>query len=410
MAAPFPRILAILTLGANGLLASAADWPNLHGPNRDGHSAETGFSADWGKSPPEIAWSLDVGHGWAGVAVADGKAFLFHRIEAKEILRAFDQATCKEIWNYAAPTRYRDEFDFDDGPRCVPVVACGRVFALGANGDLHAVEAATGKKLWHRNLVEDYKPKKGYFGVGSSPILVADKLLVNVGGKGAGIVAFDPATGKELWKGTNDAASYSTPVPFDLGGKTRVAFLTRAGLVVLDPTDGSVKFTRDFRSRLDASVNAASPVIRDGQIFLSSSYGVGGLLLKPTADGWDDVWANDTSLTCHYNTPVRVGKHLYGIHGRQEGGAAELRCVEWDTGTVKWTEKNFGCASLIAVDGRLIAVRETGEIVHFLDDPSKFASAGKFAALPGTVRAAPALSDGRLYVRDEKKLVCVKLR
>lgn len=392
------------------LSTCAADWPNIHGPGRDNHSAETGLNWEWKGNGPPVAWSLDVGAGFAGAAVADGRVFLFHRVGAEEVLAALDPASGKEKWKYAARTRYVDDFGFDDGPRCVPVVSGGRVFALGADGDLHAVEAATGKKLWHRNLLADYKAPKGYFGVGASPIVLADRLLVNVGAKGAGIAAFDPATGKELWKATDDPPSYAAPGVIDLGGKPHAAFLTRSGLVVVEPTTGEVKFTKPWRSRLDASVNAAAPVVSKDELLLTSSYGTGAVLLKSKAGEWDEVWANDTSLSCHYNTPVLVGDYLYGAHGRQEGGGAQLRCVEWKTGEVKWSVERFGVASLLAVDGGLLAVREGGELVRFDADPKSFQERARAKVLEGTVRAAPALSDGRLYLRDEKRLVCVKLK
>jgi outer membrane protein assembly factor BamB len=403
-------ILAVLSTQYPVLRASAGDWPNIHGPHRDNHSADTGLTWAWGKDGPPIAWALDVGAGFAGVAVSGGSVFLFHRIGDEEVLAALDPATGKEKWKYSARTRYVDDFGFDPGPRCVPVVSGGRVVALGADGDLHAVEAATGKKLWHRNVRADYRAPKGYFGVGASPIVIADRLLVNVGARGAGIVAFDPATGKELWKATDDPPSYAAPNVIDFGGKPHAAFFTRSGLVVVDPADGKVKFTKPWRSRLDASVNAASPVVRKDELLLTASYGTGAVLLKAKDGEWDEVWSNDRSLSCHYNTPVLVGEYLYGVHGRQEGGAAQLRCVEWKTGAVKWSQERFGCASLIAVDGGLLAVTEGGLLVRFDADPGGYKERAVAKVLDSTTRAAPALADGRLYVRDEKKLVCLKLR
>lgn len=407
---PSRAIGLVITIALASSPSSAGDWPNLHGPKRDNHSGETGLKWDWPKSGPEIAWSLEVGSGWAGIAIADGTAYLFHRVADEEVLVALDPAGGKEKWKIAARTKYRDDFNFDDGPRCVPVIAAGRIFLLGANGDLRAIDIASKKEIWSRNILTDYKASKGYFGVGASPIVLGERLLVNVGGKGAGVVAFAVDTGKELWKATDDAASYSSPIACSVGGKDRVAFFTRAGLQILDPVDGTVCFSKPFRSRLDASVNAASPVRNGEEIFLSSSYGVGAVVLKPLGTEWDEVWANEKSLTCHYNTPVLVDGFLYGIDGRQEGGSARLRCVEWKTGNVRWTEEKFGCASIIAVDGGLVAATERGELVRFDADTTRFRERARARVLDGTVRAALALADGRLYVRDEKKLVCVKLK
>lgn len=388
----------------------AADWPQHHGPARDGHSPETGLTWTWGKDGPPVAWRADVGAGFAGVAAAGGKVFLFHRVGDREVLAALDPAAGREAWAYRARTRYADDFGFDDGPRCVPVVAGGRVFALGADGDLHAVNAADGAKLWHRHLRTDYAAPKGYFGVAAGPVVVGDRLLVNVGAKGAGIVAFDVATGKELWKATDDPGSYSSANVVTLDGKPFAVFFTRTGLVVLDPGTGAVRNRLPFRSRLDASVNAAAPVVKGDEVLLTASYGTGAAVWKLGGPGPEEVWANDRSLSCHYNTPVRVGEYLYGVHGRQEGGAAELRCVEWKTGAVKWAVPRFGLASLIAVDGGLLAVTEGGELVRFAADPAAYMEAGRAKVLDGVVRAAPALADGRLYVRDEKRLACVSLK
>src|SRR5262249_44551525 len=149
-------------------------------------------------------------------------------------------ATGKQEWVSAYPTKYRDDFGFDEGPRATPLVADGKIFTLGANGDLRALELPTGKELWKRNLLADYKADKAFFGVASSPILIDKKLLVNVGGKGAGVVAFDAATGKELWKATSDPASYSSPVAAEIDGKPAAVFLTRFGLRVFNPANGKV--------------------------------------------------------------------------------------------------------------------------------------------------------------------------
>lgn len=401
---------AILTILAVVPL-TGADWPSMFGPRRDSHSTETGLNWAWGKDGPPVAWAKDVGAGFAGVAVADGSLILFHRVEDDEILTALDPATGKEKWASKARTKYRDEFNFDNGPRCVPLVAGGRVYGLGPNGDLHVVEAATGKKLWHRNLLADYEAPKGFFGVGAGPLLVGDRLLVNVGAKGAGIVAFDPATGKELGKASNDAASYSTPISAEIGGKTLAIFLTRQGLLGIDPATMKVEFTREFRARLEASVNAATPLVVKDEVFLTASYNTGAVLLKvkPGAEP-EEVWANDKSLSSQYTTPVKVGEYLYGTDGRADVGTAKLRCIEWKTGDVKWTAERFGCASLIAVDGGLLALTERGELVRFDASAEGFKERARAKVLDGAVRAMPALSDGRLFVRDEKRLVCVNLK
>ena len=233
---------------------------------------------------------------------------------------------------------------------------------------------------------------------------------MNVGAKGAGVVAFDTATGKELWKSTDDGGSYSSPVAAEIDGKLAAVFLTRFGLRVLDPATGRVRHELPFRPRLNESVQAATPLVWKDQIFLTVSYSTGAALMNAKGAELEEVWANDKSLSSQYSTPVRVGDYLYGVHGRADVGTAILRCVEWKTGAVKWSEANFGVASLIAVDGGLVALTEAGELVRFDAAPEGYKERGRAAILTKPTRAAPALADGRLFARDGTKLVCVKLK
>jgi outer membrane protein assembly factor BamB len=403
-----PRLLA-LTL-ALAVTPAAADWPQFLGPNRDGHSAETKLNWDWPKGGPPVAWAKDVGHGWSGPVVAGRHLVLFHRVGGDEVVVSLDPATGKEQWAAKYPTRYRDDFGFDDGPRATPTVADGKVFTLGANGDLHAWELATGKELWARNILADYKAAKGFFGVASSPIVIDGKLLVNVGGRGAGVVAFDPATGKELWKATDDLASYSSPTAAEIDGKRAAVFLTRYGLRVFDPANGKVLYEFPWKPRINESVQGATPLVWKDEIFLSVSYSTGAALVKVKGGELTEVWSNDKTLSSQYNTPIRVGDYLYGVHGRSDVGTAQSRCVEWKTGAVKWSEPNFGVSSLLAVDGGLLALTEAGDLVRFDASPDGYKERARASILGKPTRAIPALADGHLFARDGSRLVCVNLK
>jgi outer membrane protein assembly factor BamB len=398
-----------LTLALTPTLG-AADWPQLHGPGRDGHSAETKLNWDWPKGGPKVAWRLDVGTGWAAPVVVGERLILFHRIDDEEILLCLDPATGKEKWKHSYRTKYRDDFGFDDGPRATPTIAGGKVFTLGPNGDFAATDLATGKELWHKHLLADYKADKGFFGAACSPLVMGDKVLVNVGGKGAGVVCFNAADGKEVWKSTDDGASYSSPVAAELDGKPAAVFLTRRGLRVLDPAGGKSLYDFPFRPRDNNSVQAATPIVKGDEIFLTVSYATGGVLLSAKKGEVNEVWSSDKAISSQYTTPVRVGDYLYGTHGRADTGATHLRCVEWKTGAVKWSADRFGVASLIAVDGGLLALTEGGELVRFDASPDGYKERARAAPLTKPTRAAPALADGRLFARDGKQMVCVSLK
>jgi outer membrane protein assembly factor BamB len=396
-----------LTMFVAGLLVMlcGADWPQFLGPTRNAVSPETGLLLQWGEKGPPVLWTKDVGEGFSSPVVVGQRLIIFHRVGDEEVVECFDAADGKPKWKYAYATTYRDALGKGNGPRSTPVVADGKVYTLGAEGVLHCLEIEKGDKVWSRELLKDYKVKKSYFGVGTSPLIEGDLLLLNVGGKGAGIVAFNKTNGKEVWKATEDDASYSSPVAATVDGVRHVVFFTREGVVSVDPANGAVRFSKHWRARIDASVNAATPVVVAGQVFVSSSYATGALLAKIKKDGLEEVWSNDDSLSCHFDTPVYHEGYLYGFDGREEGGAV-LRCVELKSGKVKWGEKGFGCGSLIVVDGNLILLSETGELVLLEPTPEKYKERARASVLTSPVRANLALANGRLYARDDKKLVC----
>lgn len=389
-------------------MIAGADWPQHLGPHRDGHSVETGLSRSWPKDGPPRLWQKEVGLGWAAPVVAGDRLIVFHRVDGDEVVECLDPATGKQTWKASYRTRYVDDFGFDDGPRSTPLIADGKVFTLGANGDLRAWDLPTGKALWDRNVNKDYGVPKGYFGVATSPILVGGRLMVNVGAKKAGIVAFDPTTGKEIWKAGDDGASHSSPVAAKIAGDELAVFFTRAGLLAVAAETGDVKYTHPWRPRINASVNAATPVVVGDRMFVSTSYSTGAIVLEAGKGELKEVWSGDDSLSNHYSTPVHVDGFLYGVDGRQESGP-RLRCIEFATGKVRWTKEGFGCTGLIAIDGLFVATPENGDAVLFETTASAYKELARTAVLDSPVRALPALANGRLFVRDKSKLIALNL-
>jgi len=388
-------------------LCLAADWPQFLGPTRNGVSTETGLTATWPKKGPPVVWEKEVGEGYSGPVVLGERVILFHRVGDEEVVECMGAADGATKWKAGYPTHYQDALGKGDGPRSTPLIADGRIYTLGADGVLQCLKLDDGAKVWRRPLHEDYEVKKSYFGVGTSPILAGDRLLVNVGGTGgAGVVAFNKDDGKEVWKADDHDASYSSPVIADLGGHQEAVFLTREGLVALNPTNGAVQYSKHWRSRMDASVNAATPLVVDGQIFLTACYGTGAVLLQPKKDGLEEVWKSNEVLSCHYGTPVYRDGYLYGFDGRQEE-TARLRCVELKSGKVQWTTEGFGCGSMIVADGKLIILTEDGDLVLAKASPDKYQELARAAVLTNRPCRAPiALADGKLYGRDGRKLVC----
>ncbi len=404
------RWLSLLLVTALATTIRADDWPQFLGPHRDGVSAESGVKP-WGQGGPKVSWSRDVGPGFAGPVVAAQRLILFHRVGDQEIVECLRADNGKSLWQFGYPTAFEDDFRKGDGPRATPTIAGGTVVTFGADGWLHALDLENGKKLWDRNLIKDYDVPGSFFGVGSSPLVVGDRVLVNVGGKNAGIVAFALDSGKELWKATRDGASYSSPTIATIDGATHGVFFTRQGVVLVDPQTGTVRFQTPWRARIDASVNAATPLILGDAAFFSTSYDTGAVMLKLRKDGAIKLWDSDEIMSNHYNTSIHNVGHLYGFHGRQEGPGPSFRCIELKTQKVCWDRPRFGCASMILAGDKMILLTERGELLLVEATPTAYrelARAQVFTA--GPCRAQIALSGGRLYARDQKKLKCFEIK
>lgn len=388
---------------------AAADWPQFLGPARDGVYAGLELNEKWPAAGPRVVWRKPVGTGLSGPVVAQNRLILFHRMADREVVESFDALTGAPQWRHAYPTTYRDDFGFDEGPRAVPVVANGIVYTFGAEGRLHAVELSSGKPLWHVDAMRQFGVAKGFFGAAGSPLVENGKLIANVGGKDAGIVAFDAKTGKVVWTATSDAASYSSGVAATMLGRRYVLFLTREGLVGLDPENGQVRFRRAWRARQAASVNAATPLVVGNAIFVSAEYGPGAGVLQFDGAKLQDVWLSDEVLSNHYATSVHHEGRLFGFHGRQEFGPV-FRAVDMKSGKVLWSTERFGAGSVTLAGTRLLILRESGELILAAASSAALQPVARAQILPPTVRAYPALADGLLYVRNGDTLLCLDLR
>ena len=390
--------------------AGASDWPQFLGPKRNGVYGGPAISDSWPASGPPVLWRKPLGEGFSGAVVQAGRLVLFHRLENSEQVECLEAQTGRPLWQYDYPTDYRDDFGFDGGPRATPSIWEGKVYTFGAQGVLHCLELENGRKVWSLNTHEKFGVRKGFFGAACSPLVEDGRVFLNLGGRDqAGLVAFDARTGRVLWTSTDDEASYSSPATATLGGRRQVLFFTRTGLVSADPASGEVLFRFRWRARSRASVNAATPLAAAPLIFLSASYGTGAVQLRVKGSELETVWTSDESLSNHYSTSVIRGGHLFGFHGRQEYGQS-LRCVALQTGRVLWSRDGFGAGTLSLAGDRLLVLKENGELLLVAASPQAFRLIAKASILGPTVRAYPALADGRLFARNQKELVAVDLQ
>ena len=450
-----PLLLLVAALGLTR--GQAADWPHFLGPTSDGISTETGLLSAWPSGGPKVLWKKKIGTGYSAPAIRDGRLVLFHRVKDEEIVQAFNVKTAKPLWQHRYPTRYRDPFGYNNGPRCSPLLTEKHCFTYGAEGVLHCLDVKTGKPVWQRKTSEEFKIPEAFFGVGASPVLEGDLLIVMVGGQpNSTMVAFNKDTGKTVWESVGQKtwegkpaigwpgeplvlwnsfeklASYATPTLATVNGKRMLFSLTRQGLVGMNPKDGSVLFSRWFRSRVNESVNAANPVVSGNRVFCSGAYyGVGSFLLEVGGDGksFTEVWSTNQRrktnrraepvLEIHWTTPIQHYGHLYAFSGRNEPDSL-FRCVELATGEVKWSREErwrayttkqpnvYGRGSAVLAEGKLFVLGEGGLLGLFEANPAKPVELGRHQVpeLKYPCWAAPILSDKRLYVRSEDYLIC----
>ena len=401
------KMLALATC-LLGLLG--ADWPQFLGPQRNCTSTEKGLLQTWGEKGPAVLWQKDVGEGFSAPVVAGERLILFHRVGDEEVVECLNAATGKPMWKHRASTKYRDALGKGDGPRSTPLIAGERVYTLSPGGRLLCLKLADGEKVWQRELLKDYNVPRSYFGVGTSPILESGRVLVNVGARDAGIVAFDKDNGKEVWKATGDGASYSSPSAATIDGVRHVFFFTRQGIVSLGPGDGKGALQQALafaHGRLGQRGDAGC----GGRLLCSSP-----LVMTPGRSWYgrrrtasETLWSNDRSLSCHFSTPVYHEGYLFGFDGRAESGT-EFRCVEVKNGKVHWSKEGFGCGSMILAEGNLIVLSESGDLVLVECKSDKYHEKARASVLTGPCRAHMALANGRLYARDNRKVVCWNLK
>ncbi len=404
-------IIPLVIISFAGNLLRAADWPQWLGPNRNATSTEK--VAAW-KDAPKTAWHVAVGDGHSSPVVADGRVFILSKGEGDtEEIACFDAGSGKDLWKKSYP-RGQFSSEFGNGPRATPAVVGKHVYTFGVTGILSCFDVKDGTRVWQVDTLKEYKAKNLRFGMSGSPLVDDGKVFVNVGAKGASVVAFDADTGKEAWKALDDGASYSSPIAFGEGKQRQLVFFTAAGLASLKPADGTVLWRFPLVDELLES--STTPVVAgDGLLAGSITYGSVFLKLatednKPSAS---KVWRNE-KLTSYFTTPVPVGKdHVYMVTGMPIPGLAhaDLHCVELKTGKSLWTHEKVGkfhACLLRTGDDKLLMLEETGKLVLLDPNPEKYTELAQ-AKVCGETWAHPALANGKLYVRDRKELICLEL-
>ena len=423
------------TLAALLLAAAAArgdDWPQWRGPNRDGVWREAGVLDTLPPEGPKLVWRAKVAGGFASPAVSGGKVYVTDYVTAADVqvdnfdrnefsgterVLCLDEKTGKELWKHEYPVKYT--VSYPAGPRCAPNVHAGKVYTLGAEGDLVCLDAATGKPVWSKNLKAEYKAKSPLWGYAAHPLIDGRKLITLAGTDGCHVVALDKDTGRELWKaGSQKEQGYSPPVIVEAGG-TRQLIVTGASAVrAYDPETGKQHWTTPLSP--DSGCVVMTPV-KSGDFLYVGAWSNKNLLLKLAADrpAAEVVWKDKKGAGI---SPINVQPFLDGgvLYGYDQDG--DLFAVEVATGKRLWESEGpigkkleSGTAFVTRQGDRYWFFTETGHLVVGKLTPKGYEELSRAKVIEPTYSASgrkvvwcqPAYANKRVYVRNDKELICI---
>ncbi len=390
-------LLLAAATGFVGLNVQAEDWPHWRGPQRDGTTKSALNPAFAGANGQvKVKWSADIGVGFTGVTVAAGKAYTAGWNDGNTTFYCFDADTGEKKWSHTFPTQKYDNLNVG-GPSGSAAVDGEHVYHMARDGKLFCYKTDTGKIAWEKDLTEDYGVKIPQWGFSGSPVILGQTLYIDIGK----IVALSKADGKEVWKTADLGPAYSTPAPFTFKGKDYLAVFPSSGLHVLDRSSGATIASQPWKT--DYGVHAATPVIIEDHIFISSEYNNGCAMLKFDGKSLSILWEN-RNLRNKMGTTLYVDGHLYGFE------STKFVCVNAKTGEQLWNERGLGHGTVIAAGDTLIVLSDKGEVITAPVSPEGFKPISRAKLIDGdsTVWTSPTLANGKLYVRGSRgKLVCV---
>lgn len=441
--------LTVASLQATWLCnATALDWPQWQGPDRNAISKETGLLQEWPEGGPRLAWRTEgLGGGDSAPAIAEGRIYLMGTNGDEEVVRALSEKDGKEIWSRPLGGKYQQRMpQSQEGPGGTPTVDGDRVYVIDMAGDLSCLQTKDGEIVWQRSLTKDFGGQVPMWSYRESPLVDGDKLICTPGGPDALLVALNKANGETIWKsklpdsapaggdaprpepsprpgrrgfgrGPGGGAAYSSVIAIEAGGQKQYVQLTAKTLVGIAADDGKFLWRYDPPANSNG-INCSTPLYEDGLVFAASAYGAGGGAVKLSKDGDGNFKADEVyfskRMQNHHGGMVVVDGALYGANGGNGGG--NLICLDFQTGDVLWDERGNSQVtkgSIALADGRLYYRLEDGTLVLIEPNKKQYTERGRFKQ-PDRSRspawAHPVIANGKLYVRDQDLLFCYDVK
>ncbi|MFQ5491290.1 MAG: PQQ-binding-like beta-propeller repeat protein [Phycisphaerae bacterium] len=400
-----------LLMAAFAPASANAQWLQFGGPRADFTVEAAGLADKWPEEGPKQLWKRELGDGYSSITVDEDRLYTMYAKGKRQYVICLKTDSGETVWEHKHSAKYFKGMDtsFGTGPRATPVVAGDRVFAAGIGARLYCLDKYTGKKIWTKNLQAKYKASPITWGYSSSVLPYENTIIVPVGGKGHGVMAFDQETGSEVWSRHDFGNSYSTPVLIDVDGQAQVVAFMEDFVVGLNPDNGDLLWQHSHSTKYN--INASMPVMGpDNVLFISSAYGTGsqGLKLGRSGDEWtvEPLWQL-SKMQMHFGNVVRVGNVVYGSSGNS--GPSALTAVDLKTGKIAWRKRGPAKSTMLYADDKVIMLGEDGTLVLGRINPKGFEQLSQAQLLGARSWAVPTLVRTNLYVRDRQHILALDL-
>lgn len=391
--------------------ASAPEWPQWGGRNRNFKTQSGSLKESWPGSGPTQLWSRDLGEGHSAILVDNGKLYTMYSRGSREFIISLDAATGKTLWEYGYDTTLRGlDLEYGKGPHSTPLIVGNMIYAIGVAGRMHALDKLSGKIVWHHDLWGEYGGHRDDRGYSPSPIAYKNTVIAIVGGKGGqSLMAFDQKTGSVVWKNLNYTPAPASPIIVSVSGQDQLIYFSTDEIVGCDPNNGAYYWHHPHKTQY--GLNISTPVWgQDNIVFMSSAYGTGSRAIQLTRNGNQtsakQLWANNR-MRVHIGTVVRLGDYAYGSSG--DFGPAPFTSINVKTGQVAWQDRSVGRSSFLHADGKFILLDEDGTLALAKSGPNGLNVLAKAAVMKNVAWTVPTLVGTKLYLRDRRTIVALDL-
>ena len=394
------------TPSASAPAVERASWPDFRGRHRDGRYDGAQIRTDWPQEGLPRLWKQPIGLGYASFVVANGRAFTIEQRRDREVASAYDVATGRELWTNSWEGEFTETMG-GDGPRATPTYHDGRVFVLGALGELRCLDAATGQVVWRRDILAENNATNLDWGMSASPLIVDDTVVVLPGGAGGkSVVAYKKATGEPAWSALDDRQAYTSPMLATLADVRQILVVSATRVVGVTPDEGRLLW--EYPWATSQGINAAQPVLLgEDRVFLSAGYDQGAAVFQVTRSGaafeTRTIWENRRMKNKFTSSLLHRG-HLYGLD------ESILACVDAATGELKWKAGRYGYGQVMLAGDHLIVLTEDGDVVLVKAAPERHEEVARFAAIEGKTWNHPVIAEGRLLVRNLREMAAFDIR